>query len=166
MTRLTQKSKINQRPVQNISRDYAAMLHQCTMAQAAFVLKHGRDFRFARLPKILRAGELKMCFVNAYKAASAHPDKFFYCEGYATALDQYREPIIPCEHAWICDRTGIAFDPTWQYGRDYFGVAFDLEFVTRIIMKSTNYGVLWNPLDKFRVARGSVRPRFAKLEAA
>jgi hypothetical protein len=152
---------------QNISRDYAAMLHKCQMVQAAFILKHGRDFTFVRrLPRSVKRGEIKRCFKHALDIVCANPNRFFYCEGYATAMTNRGVPIYPCEHAWICDRQGRAFDPTWWNGRDYFGVVFDLDFVVSVVMRSACEGVLWNPEDEFRVATGADCPRFVELEAA
>lgn len=66
-------------------------------------------------------GELGECYVNAYYLA--HNQGLYYVEGLAIV------PSIgfPMEHAWCVDADGHVYDPTWEAGTDYFGVAFTPE---------------------------------------
>lgn len=59
------------------------------------------------------------CFANALMVAMSEPD-LRYVEGFATS-------IIPVEHAWVVDKHGAVYDPTWvmldtPWTPDYFGV--------------------------------------------
>jgi hypothetical protein len=80
---------------------------------------------------------------NAYLLAQGRTD-LTYVEGFACR-------IIPCWHAWCVTKDGIVVDPTWRYAKneinlynDYFGIPFKLDFVSKMIVKTKMYGILYN----------------------
>jgi len=136
-------------------------LHKCPPLDW-FVAHNGRPFTDVRqqwdgaIP-IVR-GPLGRCFKNATEAVLDNPDRFVYIEGYAVF-------IIPVHHAWVYDRqTRCCYDPTWEGGgSDYFGVPFNLRYVSRTLLKKQSYGVIdwWEA--KWPVLKHSPRYWRAKL---
>ena len=106
----------------------------------AFLLKHGREWPWAPLPTRVNFGVAKACFHNALTLAIRRPTTVVYAEGWAMA-------IIPIRHAWCVDiKTGRVVEPTLRDpASEYFGVAFDLSFVHRIIWQQGYFGVLEHP---------------------
>lgn len=106
---------------------------------AGWLLKHGRPFEVRHeWPRSvpLKRGRLKECFETCAKAA-IHNSRLIYCEGYGNGS------ICPVSHAWILDsETGIAYDPTWKDGEDYFGVPFDTDWLRHRLLSSGYYGIL------------------------
>lgn len=99
-----------------------------------FVLKNGRWFKPSPLPKGLKRGKMKACFMNATHAMYGG---YTYVEGYASS-------IIPTNHAWVTDKSGKAYDVTWKYDpkNAYFGVPFDKKYVDKTIMEKETYGLI------------------------
>jgi hypothetical protein len=81
-------------------------------------------------------GQKNLCYKNAFNLAQSRG--YAYCEGFALPLG-----LIPLHHAWCVTETGEVLDPTWERKDvEYFGIALDLTFVTRFILKSQVWGVL------------------------
>lgn len=100
----------------------------------------------------MKKGVIKECFSNCLKEVLGHPDRLVYCEGYATG-------VIPVHHAWL-SYEGKVIDPTWD-GRDiirdsteYFGVAFNFNYVLKIATETGYYGVIDNFAQNFPLLRG------------
>jgi hypothetical protein len=92
-----------------------------------FVLKEGREYRPAPLPKTYRRRPIGQCYANSQLLAFQR--KLIYVEGYA--LDA-RIKMMPFMHAW-CVEPGSdkVIDPTWGLGLSYIGVAFNPAYVRR-----------------------------------
>jgi len=101
------------------------------------LLKEGCSFAPAPLPKGVRRGVAKQCYMNAARVALRRDD-LVYCEGYAVAA---RVPI-PLAHAWLCDRQGRAIDPTWKEGIAYLGVPIKKAFLRKQLARTGHYGIL------------------------
>lgn len=102
-----------------------------------FIKDQGRAWAPGKLPKGVKAGKMKECFKNAFDLARCNPG-YIYVEGYANR-------IIPCLHAW-CLKDGVVVDPTWNpAGNDYYGIPFDIDFVTRTVVENGVYGLLGQP---------------------
>ena len=98
-----------------------------------FEVRHewGRDVPLAR-------GPMKECYRTCSNAVIDRSSRFAYCEGYALA-------IIPVMHAWVLDlKTGLAYDPTWKSGVEYFGVAFAAKYLRGTLVARETYGVIDN----------------------
>lgn len=104
-----------------------------------FVLEHGRPFPepSANDPHLPTPTTARQCYRNAYMMAE-HTG-LVYCEGFA-------RNILPVPHAWVWDpETNRTYDPTWELrGTEYFGVAFDWNYVERTGKARGMYGVLDN----------------------
>jgi len=83
-------------------------------------------------------GRAKECFMNSYRLMDS--TGFTYCEGFATsdALG------VALEHAWVIDEDGFVIDPTWEDGREYFGVEFETRGVYEITGLTGVYGLMWS----------------------
>jgi hypothetical protein len=86
---------------------------------------------------LVPVGEPNSCYSNAYQYALEND--CFYVEGWATPKN-----LFPIEHAWCVTRDGDVIDLTWEDGTDYFGVPFDLIFVTAVMATTGYYGILSN----------------------
>jgi hypothetical protein len=104
-----------------------------------FLIQHATFFTPCGLPRTLRPMTLQMCFENAYRVAR-RTTAYHYVEGWAVRH-------IPVQHAWVVDREGNAYDPTWASGSDltvgttYFGVELSLDEVA-LSRRSGNHAVL------------------------
>lgn len=110
-----------------------------------FVLKNGRYFnKYMPRPKWVKKGIIKECFRNCFNVAGVHRDRVIYCEGYAVGS------MIPVHHAWLVTHDGTVIDPTWHdrgisnEKTQYFGIAFDWQFVLETAMRTKYYGVIDN----------------------
>lgn len=99
-----------------------------------FIYKNGEMFQPNSFPKNLRRGNMKECYRNATLLVIGHP-QYSYVEGYAMN-------IIPTMHAWCIDKKGKVIDPTWNDGKEYFGVAFNRDFLFKSITKAKRYGLI------------------------
>lgn len=113
-------------------------LHKCPPLDW-FVAHNGQPFPVVRYQwdglRITR-GPLGACFENATKAVWDNPARLVYVEGYAVS-------VIPVYHAWVYDRRAqCCYDPTWDDGRDYFGVPFNLEYLNHTLLEKQTYGLI------------------------
>lgn len=95
-----------------------------------FYLCHSKNFDVApRLPRGVRRGQPKACWMNGQALAMAHPDKYAYVEGYAISGNGIPLSI---HHGWVVDRkTGLALELTWDKpGVEYIGVPIRYDFLT------------------------------------
>ena len=91
-----------------------------------FLLKHGTFFQIDGLPATIRPMRLGECYENAWRVSN-RSKAYHYVEGVALG-------VIPLSHAWLVDRDGHAYDPTWAGldsgpGTSYFGVELNLDEV-------------------------------------
>lgn len=106
------------------------------------VLTHGRLYdTIIKRPAWIKRGRKKECYSNCLKELIYNPNKLIYCEGFATS-------VIPVQHAWLLFE-GQLIDPTWddqieQQNREYFGIAFNTDYVKHTALKTGYYGVLDN----------------------
>jgi hypothetical protein len=122
---------------------------------ARYVQENGRSYAPAPLPARMRRGPMKQCFANAFKAAKRAPKRYRYVEGFATNM-------IPVLHAWVVDADGNAYDPTWgDEMKDAYGVAFDLDYVRKVTLRTRRWGVLADPETVRRLVEGLDRPEEA-----
>ena len=114
-----------------------------------FVLKNGQEYT-KRKKVVTESGNKKECFKNAYDLAQEKG--LTYVEGYATTET---ETLLELSlHAWCIDSQGTVYDPTWAEADEYFGVAFDMDYVTQTIYHSKHYGVIDNPEGGFPLLTG------------
>jgi hypothetical protein len=114
-----------------------------------WVLKNGEEFwatgvdafykRAAFMKSLDFKPMIKSCYYNAQRIAIDNPKAKYY-EGYATS-----EIGLPLEHSWVVI-DGIIFDPTWEHGRDYFGVHIPTDFIGKFWVKT---GMSENLLGRF-----------------
>ncbi len=111
------------------------------------VLKTG-EFMTATspLPDDVQRGEKKNCFANAWNLAIERD--WVYVEGWA-------ESVIPMHHAWVLDDEVRIVDPTWDYedGRAYWGIAFDVSYVSKVLCKSKTHGLFYKR-ETYHLLRG------------
>lgn len=81
---------------------------------AAFIIKYGKQYKPAFLPKDIKRGKLKTCFDTCL--VQALDGKYRYVEGLAKNPRKKDDWIL---HAWLTDGRH-AFDPTW-YAADPLG---------------------------------------------
>lgn len=107
----------------------------------AFIAEYGRDFTPAKLPKGIKRGKPKFCFMNAYRLADL--TGFDYVEGYAMRPDLG----IAMEHAWVADGSGNATDNTWDDPEkcSYRGVVIPMFMLRPEIIRLNHYGVVFTP---------------------
>jgi hypothetical protein len=116
-------------------------------SQEHFVLEEGKAYEYAKKPKGVTYGKWGHCFSNAYHLAQRWPERYTYCEGFATS-------IIPTLHAWCIDtETGFVVDNTWRHDhhdiaadRGYHGVEFPIWIASEIVYRKGTYGLIdaWN----------------------
>lgn len=115
-----------------------------------FVLRNGRWYTPAPLPKNLKRGRMMDCFKNATHAMERG---YTYVEGYATG-------IVPVLHAWVTDDKGNAYDVTWPYNpkNAYYGVPFDKMFVIKTMLRTGVYGILDDWRSGWPLLSGESKP--------
>lgn len=109
--------------------------------QEDLILREGKQYEYAKKPKGVRYGPWKYCFRTSYYLAESNPQRYTYCEGFATS-------IIPTLHAWCIDReTGKVVDTTWRHDhvsseRGYIGIEFPLSVVRGFMFASGQHGMI------------------------
>lgn len=111
----------------------------------ALILHYGKFYTPAPLPVDVERGMKQECFKNAI-TGTVWSD-YIYVEGYAYNL-------IPTLHAWLTDEENLlAYDPTWDQGKEYFGIAFDSQWASRIMVDTGVFGILggmnWTLIEGF-----------------
>lgn len=102
------------------------------------VLENGQFDTPAPVPPGVPKGQQRLCFMNAFQLATAHPDKYTYVEGYAHPGFM----PLPIHHAWVVDNQGKVIDNTWENPGDaYFGVHMSFKFIMQRADKTGVYGV-------------------------
>lgn len=100
-----------------------------------FILKHGQRFtKVGKMPRGFKRGMAKQCYMNAAKLTLDLPS-LIYCEGYAAG-------IIPVLHGWCITRRGTVIDPTWDDGKDYFGIPIKHSYLMNSMIRHKVYGVI------------------------
>jgi hypothetical protein len=95
-----------------------------------FVLKNGLQFnKIIAFPPDLKRGRVGSCHKNAYNIAQNNPNKYFYCEGYATSNN------FAFLHSWVVNKELEVIDPTWKNGIDYYGIIFRFSYVADSMAK-------------------------------
>ena len=102
------------------------------------VLKHGQLYTVAPLPPGAWSREPQACYANALHAAITR--NWVYVEGFAIP----RAGRLAIAHAWVTDpkHPTVAYDPTWQRGRAYFGIPFNLDYVLQTHAAAGHPGVI------------------------
>jgi hypothetical protein len=106
---------------------------------ADFILRHGRAYEWHPFPGRLARGVPRACYRNAARLA-LRSARYIYVEGCAVAP----KLGISIDHAWCIDQGGHVVDPTWDDGRDYFGVAFRTDYLRRVVRANRQYGLIYN----------------------
>lgn len=108
------------------------------------LVQYGKQFHVVDLREELklmpiRQGEMKQCFMNAYKLSDQYRT-LVYCEGYAVPKNIH----LPILHAWVVTPCGHVIDNTWrEAGAAYYGIPFRQAFVRETILTTEEYGVLF-----------------------
>jgi hypothetical protein len=102
------------------------------------LLREGKQYPYRPLPETVPRGQPRQCFANAQELALLG-EGYTYCEGFAIG-------VIPTHHGWCIDEEGYVVDPTWEDGTEYWGVAFDREFVSRAVVAREMWGSLLDDL--------------------
>jgi hypothetical protein len=116
-------------------------------------LAHGRSYRVPTVERMrelmeqydISPGRAKECFMNAASAVVFESSTDLrYVEGYAAS-------IIPIHHAWLVTPNGEVIDPTWagqishgvtmSPGSEYFGIAFDTDWLRAHLLRTEVWGV-------------------------
>ena len=100
-----------------------------------FVLKNGQLFESKMLPKKVKRGPMKECFKNA--ALLSMETSYYYVEGFAFG-------IIPVIHGWCVNKKGRVIDPTWEDGKEYYGIIIKRDYLFKYLLKYKRYGLLEN----------------------
>ena len=123
-------------------------------SEADFILKNGRPFEAAALPRGVRMGSPRECFRNAATLALRKPKLYTYVEGYAVNRWIAMHTVA---HAWCVGPDNYAVDPTWDEGTEYFGVPFRHVYLRRILRARRGYGLIDNPEMGFPLVTGAHR---------
>ena len=123
---------------------------------ADFILRHGRPYEWHPFPQRLARGVPRACYRNAARLA-LRSARYIYVEGCAVAPSLG----ISIDHAWCIDQTGHVVDPTWQDGRDYYGVAFRTDYLRRVVRANRQYGLIHNVKMDFPLLTGEDTPEEA-----
>lgn len=117
-----------------------------------FVLKNGREYTKRQDMKVKR-GKPKECFMNAYRLADEMG--LTYVEGFAftKTMSKAIYPLLFL-HVWCVDNEGNVYDPTWKDGEQYFGVAFNMNYLWKTIYSRRISGVINNPEEGFPLLSG------------
>ena len=124
-----------------------------------FAANHGMYFGTnCDLPDTVERGEMKQCFTNSSNQFVLHGGELAYVEGIAAS-----ESLgFPVHHAWLGDKEGNVYDPTWEYApgeAHYFGVPFSDNYVFETMERTGYYGVI-SPTGMYneRLIKGIDKP--------
>lgn len=108
---------------------------------ARFLLDHGRVFATDdEAVRWLELGELGECYRNSWSLSwDMQTEGWAYVEGYATSASLLGLPLM---HAWLLTDEGLAVDPTWELGLDYYGVVIPHDVAAEVMAVTERYGVL------------------------
>jgi hypothetical protein len=121
-------------------------------SEADFILKNGRPFEAAALPRGVRMGSPRECFRNAATLALRKPKLYTYVEGYAVNRWIALHTVA---HAWCVGSDNLVVDPTWDEGTEYFGVPFQHDYLRRVLGARKDYGLIDNPEIDFPLVTGA-----------
>jgi hypothetical protein len=121
-------------------------------SEADFILKNGRSFEYAALPRGVRMGRPRECFRNAAALALRKPDIYMYVEGYAVNRWIAMHTVA---HAWCINSDNFVVDPTWDEGTEYFGVPFRHDYLRRVLKARSDDGLIDNPEMDFPLVTGA-----------
>jgi hypothetical protein len=107
-------------------------IHPCAPELHEFVLRHGKFHEPQWLPDLYELHAPNSCFGNATLLAVTH--RLRYVEGFAMPA----QSNYVAHHAWCLDDDARVIDPTWGFGRAYFGVVFDRAFACRLVGRVPN----------------------------
>ncbi len=130
------------------------------------VLKHGVGRYGSKLPKGIRKGAPKLCFMHAFNLMLQNEQRFIYCEGFGikTSLG-----IVVGEHAWVLDKENNyqVVDKTWSNPDNgvYLGIPFKPTYVIEAVCKKKTYGLLDDWQNKWPVLREEDPNKFLHEEA-
>jgi predicted ABC-type ATPase len=107
-------------------------------SREGIVLKNGKYYKPQPLPKKYKFGTVKECFRNAYQLTDYNGD-LQYVEGFA--VPDFVD--LPIWHAWAVDKEGNVVDNTWRTpGVLYFGIPFDRDFMSSVVLETEHYGIM------------------------
>jgi hypothetical protein len=121
-------------------------------SEADFILKNGRSFESAALPRGVRMGRPRECFRNAATLALRKPDLYVYVEGYAVNRWVAMHTVA---HAWCVSSDTFVVDRTWDEGTEYFGVPFRHDYLRGVLKVRRDYGLIDNPEMDFPLVTGA-----------
>ena len=105
-----------------------------------FVLKEGKSYNVQDyLPSDMPRKPLGECFKNVFEIIMFDfKGQYTYVEGFAFRA------VLPLAHAWLVDKDGKAWDPTWyddtrEGGLAYYGCEFPAWYVREMILKEETY---------------------------
>jgi hypothetical protein len=130
-------------------------------SEADFILKNGRSFESAALPRGVRMGRPRECFRNAATLALRKADIYMYVEGYAVNRWIAMHTVA---HAWCINSDNFVVDPTWDEGTEYFGVPFRHGYLRRVLKAKRDYGLIDNPEMDFPLVTGAHRVHEAVID--
>ena len=110
-----------------------------------FIYKNGIFCKFKPLPKDIRRGPMRQCYKNATMLA-VDRSEYFYVEGIARG-------VIPTMHAWCIDKDRNVIDPTWDDGKEYYGVVFKEIYLLDHIAKYERCGLIDDYQNEWPVLR-------------
>jgi hypothetical protein len=117
-----------------------------------YILKNGQFFTPSnKLPEGIDRMEIKQCYHNSFMCLASNPDlKLHYVEGYAISK-KLKDFPMPFEHAWLVDDKGRVYDPTWDDGIVYYGVAFKRDYVIKTVLKKGYTGIIDDWQSKYQI---------------
>ena len=122
-----------------------------------FVYFHGTEYKpCPDHRKYFRTyGGVGRCFHNSLKLVRKFPHELTYVEGFAASLKNGQPSPHTGLHAWAVTRSGEVVDPTWPDGHEFFGVAFDLNYVLKTAGKRKHFSVIDNYQEDFPLLAGA-----------
>jgi hypothetical protein len=135
------KKKTRKAPIMDSFAEHLKVRAEFTRSKTdLWMVENGRHhqvdedtYRGKRMP-------MKQCFENAYRLIITD-HSLTYCEGYISVYG------IPIHHAWVIDINNKVRDPTLRKDnkvpiREYFGVAFNTDYVMKALLINETYGLL------------------------